>query len=86
MSNIVGTLKELLLTGVAFINDLYQPVFPEYPGIGIWVLVLCLLIFLFHQGKEENGYALRATVGVFVGLSLVLFMIHLFQGLMVTGD
>jgi hypothetical protein len=57
-------------------NRIYEVVFPEYPEIGIVVVVICLLSFVLYLLRGNVTMAIKSGIGGFLLLTFLLFSFH----------
>ncbi len=55
---------------------IYSFVFPEYPEIGLAVVLISAVLFAYYTAKGSAKSAAKLALSVFVTLSFLLYVLH----------
>lgn len=67
------------------LRSLYTYVLPEYPEIGVWILLATLLVVWYQMRKVDTGRAIEIGIWFLIGASVTAFLAHLVIVLMKRG-
>jgi hypothetical protein len=69
LTQFLGAAQEMITRG-------FKVIFPESPGVGIYVVGLCAVLFLFYLFKSGFRNACKISLMSLAGLIFLLFSIH----------
>jgi hypothetical protein len=68
--------NHFLLASGELINKAFKYILPEFPKIGTYLVILCVVLFTFYLCKSGLKHATKISLIVFIAFVFVLFSAH----------
>jgi hypothetical protein len=76
ISSIINWFAMMALAIGDLLNVVFEYIFPEFPRIGIFLVMLCGALFLFYCFKGGPQQGAKVAIGIFIAAVFFLYLLH----------
>ena len=74
--NVLATVSMWFWCAYKALELAFTQVFPEFAFLGVWVVLFCLILFLYYLVKSGIGQALKISIFMLVVLLFLIYSTH----------